>query len=87
MAVNKIKIDDLNNVKKITAQPDVIKIILEKLGKEIIWDYDDSTGELIIMKRPASYTEALMDLGGQMWRKSGGTDYIEEMRQEWDKRH
>lgn len=87
MAINKISTDDLNNVKKITAQPDVIKMILEKLSEDIIWDYDGNTGELIITKRPSSYTEALMDLGGKMWRNAGGSEYIEEMREEWDTKH
>lgn len=53
-------------------------------GSDVIWDYDSITRELIIMKRPKSYVDALAGLGKEMWEKAGGAKYIEKMRAEWD---
>lgn len=76
---------DIKDVKKVSIPVDTIKYIIEKLGDDIIWDYDRLTGELVIMKRPESYTDVLSGLGKEMWEKAGGTNYIEEMRSEWDR--
>ncbi|WP_434576902.1 hypothetical protein [Thermoanaerobacterium thermosaccharolyticum] len=76
--------NDIDNIKKISIPTDTIKYIIEMLGDNIIWDYNKITGELIIMKRPESYTDALAGLGEDMWKQVGGTKYIEEMRNEWD---
>jgi hypothetical protein len=76
--------DDIDNIKKISIPTDTIKYIIEMLGDNIIWDYNKITGELIIMKRPESYTNALAGLGEDMWKQVGGTKYIKEMRNQWD---
>ncbi|MEG6567977.1 hypothetical protein V6B95_13560 [Thermoanaerobacterium saccharolyticum] len=76
--------NDIDNIKKISIPIDTIKYIIEMLGDNIIWDYNKITGELIIMKRPESYTDALAGLGEDLWKQVGGTKYIEEMRNEWD---
>lgn len=77
-------IKDINNVKKISIPMDTIKYIMERLGNDIIWDYDNITGELIIMKRPESYVETLAGLGQEIWEKLESKEFIEEMRTEWD---
>ncbi|SHF76717.1 hypothetical protein SAMN02746089_02521 [Caldanaerobius fijiensis DSM 17918] len=78
-------VTDIKDVKKVSIPIDTIKYIIEKLEDDIIWDYDNITGELVIMKRPESYVDALAGLGKEMWEKAGGTRYIEEMRTEWDR--
>lgn len=77
-------IKDINNVKKISIPLDTIKYIIERLGDDIIWDYDNITGELIIMKRPESYVETLAGLGQEIWEKLDDKEFIEEMRAEWE---
>ncbi|MEW8997241.1 MAG: hypothetical protein AB2462_05260 [Thermoanaerobacter sp.] len=79
-------ISEIKKVNKITIPLDTIKLIIEKLGDDLVWDYDEVKGELIIMKRPESYVEALIGLGKEMWEEAGGTKYIEKIREEWDKR-
>lgn len=83
LAVSEL-IKDINNVKKISIPVETIKYIIERLGNDIIWDYDNITGELIIMKRPESYVDALAGLGQEIWEKLESKEFIEEMRTEWD---
>jgi len=71
-------------INKITIPMDAVKLIIEKLSDDLIWDYDEINGELIILRRPESYVDALMGLGEEMWKKAGGTKYIDEIRKEWD---
>ncbi|QSQ08088.1 hypothetical protein H0A61_00408 [Koleobacter methoxysyntrophicus] len=78
-------ISEIQKLNRIIIPIDTIKLIIEKLGDDLIWEYDEIKGELIIMKRPESYVEALMGLGEEMWKEAGGTKYIEEMRDEWDR--
>jgi bifunctional DNA-binding transcriptional regulator/antitoxin component of YhaV-PrlF toxin-antitoxin module len=78
-------ISEIQKLNRIIIPIDTIKLIIEKLGDDLIWEYDEIKGELIIMKRPESYVEALMGLGEEMWKEAEGTKYIEEMRDEWDR--
>lgn len=63
---------------------DMVDFIKEKLGKDVLWVYDEESKELTLIKRPDSYTEALSGLGEEMWKKVGGTDYIRRDREQWD---
>jgi hypothetical protein len=78
-------ISDIQKINKIIIPLDTIKLIIERLGDDLIWDYDEIKGELIIMKRPTSYVDALAGLGADMWKEAGGTEYIEKIRDEWDR--
>ncbi len=53
---------------------DMVDFIKEKLGKDVLWAYDEESKELTLIKRPDSYTEALSGLGEEMWKEIGGTD-------------
>ena len=70
--------------KTIIIQEDLIDIMKEKLGDEFIWDYDKKENRLFIMKRPESYTDYLTGLGEEMWKKSGGVEYIKQEREKWN---
>ncbi|WPX09095.1 hypothetical protein [Anaerocellum danielii] len=83
LAVSEL-IKDIDNVRKISIPVDTIKYIIEKLGNDIIWDYDYITGELIIMKRPESYVDTLAGLGQEIWEGLDSKEFIEEMREEWE---
>ena len=63
---------------------DMVEFIKEKLGRDVLWVYDEESKELTLIKRPDSYTEALSGLGEEMWKKVGGTDYIRRDRERWD---
>ena len=62
----------------------MVDFIKEKLGKDVLWVYDEESKELTLIKRPDSYTEALSGLGEEMWKKVGGTEYIRWDREQWD---
>ncbi|SDI01284.1 hypothetical protein [Desulfosporosinus hippei] len=63
---------------------DMVDFIKEKLGKDVLWVYDEESKELTLIKRPDSYTEALSGLGEEMWKEVGGTEYIRRDREQWD---
>lgn len=63
---------------------DMVDYIKEKLGRDVLWVYDEESKELTLIKRPDSYTEALSGLGEEMWKKVGGTDFIRRDREQWD---
>ena len=81
--MNKEIISKIKDINRITVPKDVIELIIDKLGEDIIWDYDIMKEEIIIMKRPDSYVEALTGLGEDMWKNAGGTDYIKKERKQW----
>lgn len=85
-----IKRNDLNiqkseEYKIIIIPSDILEIVKAKLGDEFIWDYDNETQELFLMKKPDSYTDFLSGLGKEMWKKVNGTEYIKQEREAWDK--
>ena len=83
------KIENINNYvnkpyKTIKVSDDLIEIIKNKLGDDFIWDYDEDKGELFIIKKPDSYTEALSGLGSEMWKSVNGVEYIKQERNSWE---
>jgi hypothetical protein len=85
-----IKKSDLNITEKegfkvIIIPTDILDAVKAKLGDEFIWDYDSETQELFLMKKPESYTDFLAGLGAEMWKDAGGTEYIRQERDTWDR--
>ncbi len=84
-ATQHVKHNSVNEDYRVVLIPkDMVDFIKEKLGKEVLWAYDEESKELTLIKRPDSYTEALSGLGAEMWKKVGGTDYIRRDREQWD---
>lgn len=84
-ATQHVKHNSVNEDYRVVLVPkDMLDFIKEKLGKEVLWVYDEESKELTLIKRPDSYTEALSGLGAEMWQKAGGTDYIRRDREQWD---
>jgi len=80
-----VKHSSLNDDYRVLLIPkDMVDFIKEKLGKEVLWVYDEDSKELTLIKRPDSYTEALSGLGAEMWKTVGGTDLIKRDREQWD---
>lgn len=63
---------------------DVLEIIKEKLGEEVLLVYDEDTKELALIRKPESFTKALRGLGKEMWKNAGGIDYIIQERKTWE---
>lgn len=84
-ATQQVKHSTVNEDYRVVLIPkDMVDFIKEKLGKDVLWVYDEDSKELTLIKRPDSYTEALSGLGEDMWKKVGGTDYIRRDRDQWD---
>ena len=49
--MNKEIISKIKDINRITVPKDVIELMIDKLGEDIIWDYDVIKEELIIMKQ------------------------------------
>lgn len=82
---NKIRkeTDIVQDYSSIRLPTDLVETVKQKLGDDFLWNYDPETKELFIIKRPPSITEALYGLGSDMWKESGGTDYIRKERDSW----
>lgn len=84
-AIQQVKHSSVNEDFRVVLIPkDMVGFIKEKLGKEVLWVYDEESEELTLIKRPDSYTDALSGLGEEMWKNVGGTDYIRRDRDQWD---
>jgi len=84
MESNLKKRSDTVIYKNIKVPEELVEIVKEKLGDEYLWNYNEDTNEIFVIKRPESITEALYGLGAEMWKKSGGTKYLEQERNQWD---
>ncbi|CCJ33448.1 hypothetical protein [Caloramator australicus] len=86
MGIAKEYKDEINNneYKIIRVSAEIIDLIKEKLGDEVLWVYDDETKELFLFKKPESFTDALAGLGEEMWKNAGGVDYIKQERDSWE---
>jgi hypothetical protein len=73
-----------NESKVLIVSKEIMSLIKEKLGDQIICDYDAKTNELTLVKKPDSYTDALTGLGEEMWVNAGGVKYLEQERKSWD---
>lgn len=78
------KRSDQDRFKIVHIPAEIIDIVKEELGDEFIWDYDENTQELFLMKRPESYTEFLSGFGKGMWKSEGGEKYIRGERNSWN---
>jgi bifunctional DNA-binding transcriptional regulator/antitoxin component of YhaV-PrlF toxin-antitoxin module len=54
------------------------------IGDELIWKYDEIRDEIIIIRKPNSFSEALWGLGKELWKKESADEYVKKEREEWD---
>lgn len=53
------------------------------IGDELIWKYDKFRDEIIIIRKPVKFTEALWGLGKEIWEKEMADEYVKKERKEW----
>lgn len=73
-----------NEFNVIITSKEIFDLIKEKLGSEILCEYNAESNELTLIKKPGSYTEALIGLGEDMWKSIKGTNFIEQERNSWE---
>lgn len=77
--VSKLK-EDLS----IKIPDEILKRAGLKPGTEIIWLYDEETGQIILMEKPDDFAKAMRGLGKEMWRTVDVNAYIKEERESWE---
>ena len=54
------------------------------IGDELIWKYDEIQDEIIVIRKPKSFSEALWGLGKEVWQKGDTDKYVREERESWE---
>ena len=47
----------------------------------------EASGQIVIMPKPKSYTDALRGLGKEIWKGIDPLEYIRKERASWDRKH
>lgn len=72
-------------------QTTVPKEIRDKAGLDIgdglIWKYDEIRDEIIVIRKPKKFSDALWGLGKKMWETENGDDYVRKEREEWESKN
>ena len=63
---------------------EIMKKARLKPGAEIIWLYDENTGQILLMEKPTSFAKALKGLGKDMWQGIDPNIYVKEERDSWE---
>jgi bifunctional DNA-binding transcriptional regulator/antitoxin component of YhaV-PrlF toxin-antitoxin module len=63
---------------------EIMKKARLKPGAEIIWLYDENTGQILLMEKPPSFAKALKGLGKDMWQGIDPNTYVKEERDSWE---
>lgn len=54
------------------------------IGDQLIWKYDETRDEIIVVRKPKSFSDALWGLGKEMWKKESADDYVRKEREGWE---
>lgn len=69
-------------------QTTIPKDIREKakldVGDGLIWKYDELRDEIIVIRKPKRFSDALWGLGKEMWDQENGDEYVQKEREGWD---
>lgn len=69
-------------------QTTIPKEIREKakldIGDELMWKYDELRDEIIVLRKPKRFSDALWGLGKEMWEKENGDEYVRKEREGWE---
>ena len=73
-------IDD-NSYTKIPDE--IIKKAGLKPGTDIIWLYDEKTGQIFLMEKPENFAKSLRGLGKELWQGTDANMFVQEERNSW----
>lgn len=69
-------------------QTTIPKDIREKakldIGDGLIWKYDELRDEIIIIRKPHKFSDAIWGLGKEIWEKESGDEYVNKEREAWE---
>ncbi|WAM36688.1 hypothetical protein [Caldicellulosiruptor acetigenus] len=65
-------------------QKEIFDTVKNFLGDNVLWTYDEEKKEIIIFKKPESYTQALIEIGSKIWENVDADAYISQERDSWE---
>ncbi|ADQ41745.1 hypothetical protein Calkr_2291 [Caldicellulosiruptor acetigenus I77R1B] len=65
-------------------QKEIFDTVKNFLGDNVLWTYDEEKKEIIIFKKPESYTQALIEIGSKIWENVDTDAYISQERDSWE---
>lgn len=68
----------------IKVQKEIFETVKNFLGDNVLWTYDEEKKEIIIFKKPESYTQALIEIGSKIWENVDTDAYISQERDSWE---
>ena len=54
------------------------------IGDGLIWKYDEIRDEIIVIREPKRFSDALWGLGQEIWEKESGDEHVRKEREEWE---
>ncbi len=54
-----------------------------KPGTDIIWLYNEKTGQIILMEKPENFAKCLRGLGKELWQGTDVNMFVQEERNSW----
>ncbi|WP_134702517.1 AbrB/MazE/SpoVT family DNA-binding domain-containing protein [Ammoniphilus sp. YIM 78166] len=54
------------------------------VGDNLIWKYDKTRDEIIVIRKPKSFSDAIWGLGKEMWENESTDEYIRKERKGWE---
>lgn len=76
-------ISKVNDDRSLEIPEEIIKKAGLKPGTEIIWLYDVSTSQILLMEKPIDFAKSLKGLGKEIWKDIDVNDYVKEERNSW----
>ena len=76
-------ISKVNDDRSLEIPEEIIKKAGLKPGTEIIWLYDVSTSQILLMEKPTDFAKSLKGLGKEIWKDIDVDDYVKEERNLW----
>ena len=77
-------VSKLNKDRSVKIPEEILRKAGLKPGTEIIWLYDEGTGQILLMEKPDSFAKAMKGLGKEVWKDIDVNEYVKEERKSWE---
>ena len=77
-------VSKLNKDRSVKIPEEILRKAGLKPGTEIIWLYDEGTGQILLMEKPDSFAKAVKGLGKEVWQDIDINEYVKEERKSWE---
>ena len=77
-------VSKLNKDRSVKIPEEILRKAGLKPGTEIIWLYDEGTGQILLMEKPDNFAKAMKGLGKEVWQDIDINEYVKEERKSWE---